>query len=122
MQRTATTIVAWGVYEFVVGATLLLAPNVLLGVLGLPATDEVWIRLIGVMALVIGYFFVQSARVGHVPFYLWSMHVRIGVGLLITALVVAGLGPPVLLLFALLDVLGVTWTGLTLRAETAAAT
>ena len=122
MQRTATTIVVWGVYEFGVGATLLLAPNVLLGVLGLPATDEVWIRLIGVMAFVIGYFFVQSGRVGHVPFYSWSTHVRIGVALLIITLVVAGLGPPVLLLFALLDVLGVTWTGLTMRAETAVAT
>ena len=45
------------------------------------------------------------------------MHVRIGVGLLIAALVVSGLGPPILLLFALLDVLGVTWTGLTMRRD-----
>ena len=71
MQRTATTIVAWGVYEFLVAATLLLAPNGLLRVIGLPATDEVWIRLIGVMALAIGSFFVQSARIGHVPYFRW---------------------------------------------------
>ena len=122
MQRTTTTILAWGVYEFAVGATLLLAPNVFLGVLGLPATDEVWIRLCGVLALVIGYFFVQSARVGHVPFYRWSIHVRIGVGLMFTALVVSGLGPPILLLFALVDALGAAWTATALRADTRRAT
>ena len=122
MQRTTTTILAWGVYEFAVGATLLLAPNVFLGVLGLPATDEVWIRVAGVLALVIGSFFVQSARAGTLPFYRLSIYVRIGAGLLFAALVIFRLGPPILLLFVLVEWLGAAWTATALRADTRRAT
>jgi len=121
MHKTTTSLVAWAAYDFVVGATLLLAPNLLLAVLGIPSTGEVWIRVAGVLALVIGAFFLQSARTGNVHFYRLTVNVRIGAGLLFTALVVTGAGPPVLMLFVLVEWLGAAWTGLTLRAETAVA-
>ncbi len=47
---------------------------------------------------------------------------RIGAGLLFAALIITGLGPPILLLFVLIEWLGAAWTGLTMRAETAVAT
>jgi len=121
MHRTTTSLIAWAAYDFVVGATLLLAPNLLLAILGIPSTGEVWIRVAGVLALVIGAFFLQSARTGNVHFYRLTVNVRIGAGLLFTALVVTGAGPPVLMLFVLVEWLGAAWTGLTLRAETAVA-
>jgi len=121
MHKTTTSLVAWAAYEFVVGATLLLAPNLLLAILGIPSTSEVWIRVAGVLVLVVGAFFLQSARTGNIHFYRLTVNVRIGVGLQIVALVVTGAGPPVLLLFAVLDWLGAAWTGLTLRAESAVA-
>ena len=122
LHRTTTSLIAWAAYDFVVGATLLLAPNLLLGILRIPSTDEVWIRVAGVLAFVIGAFFLQSARTGNIHFYRLTVHVRIGAGLLFAALVVAGAGPPVLLLFVVIEWLGAAWTGLALRAETAAAT
>lgn len=121
MHKTTTSLIAWAAYDFVVGATLLLAPNLLLGILLIPPTDEVWIRVAGVLAFVIGAFFLQTARHGTIHFYRLSVHVRIGAGLLFAALIITGLGPPILLLFVLIEWLGAVWTAMALRAETAAA-
>jgi len=105
-----------------VGAALLLAPNLLLGIPRIPPTDEVWIRVAGVLAFSIGAIFLQTARRGNVHLYRLSVHVRIGAGQLFAALIITGLGPPILLLFVLIEWLGAAWTGLTMRGETAVAT
>ena len=104
------------------GATLLLAPSLLFCILRIPPTHEVWIRVAGELAFAMGAFFLQTARHGTIHFYRLTVHVRIGAGLLFAALIITGLGPPILLLFVLIEWLGPAWTGLTMRGETAMAT
>jgi hypothetical protein len=41
ISRAATSILAFGVYLMILGVLLLAAPNVLLGLVGYPTTDEV---------------------------------------------------------------------------------
>ena len=55
MSKSAKTIVVFGLYLVGMGFSFLLAPNMLFGLLGLPPTDEVWSRVVGVLALLLSY-------------------------------------------------------------------
>jgi hypothetical protein len=62
MSRAAISIKAFAVYAFVVGAGLVVAPNGMLGVFGIPHTTEVWIRVVGVLAFNIGAYYWCAAK------------------------------------------------------------
>src|SRR5690606_9497486 len=49
----AKTVFAFGWYILVLGAALVLAPNLVLTSFGLPPTGEVWIRVVGMLLLFI---------------------------------------------------------------------
>ncbi len=51
-----------GLYLCITGAGLLLAPALLLAPLGLTLAHDVWIRLVGILALVLGACDVRAAR------------------------------------------------------------
>ncbi len=50
MSKAAFTVKVFGVYLFVLGLILLVSPNTLLSIFGIPETTEVWIRVLGVIA------------------------------------------------------------------------
>lgn len=90
--------------------TLLLAPNVLLGVFGIPRTDEVWVRILGSVLTVIGYYQIQGGRTESEWFMRASVVGRIGIALTLFGLVAAGAAVPVIALFGAVDLAGAMWT------------
>jgi uncharacterized membrane protein len=44
MSKSATSVLVFGIYAFVLGIILLFAPNLLLALFGIPATNEVGCR------------------------------------------------------------------------------
>lgn len=114
MVSAARTVVPFGVYLVAVGLILLLIPNVLLTMLGLPNTDEPWIRVIGVVVLVLGSYYIASGRGEAVAFVRASVPGRLfGAGALVVIAVWFRYWP--LLLFALPDAAGAVWTRSVLR-------
>jgi len=116
MSRAATTVFVYGVYLIFLGVTLILTPNTLLGILGIPPTTEVYIRILGAVVLGIALYYVAAARQEVVPFFRWTVWGRT---LVLTALIVyvaLKLTPAVLLVFSVVEALGATWTALALRA------
>jgi len=69
MSRSAKTILVFGLYLCVLGFILLVTPNTLLGVLGLPLTTEVWIRILGGLVAIAGGYYIQAARHKLIPFF-----------------------------------------------------
>jgi hypothetical protein len=121
MSRAATSILVFGVYLAAVGAILVVVPNVLLGLLGFPPTNEVWIRVAGVLVLILAYYFIQSVRRGTIDFWRWTTHVRFSLIFFFAAFVLLGLARPALLLLGVADFLGAIWTTWALRADAASA-
>ena len=113
--------VVFGVYLLGLGAVLMVAPNLLLGLFRVPATSEVWIRVVGVLAAIIGLYYLLAVRAGFRPLFAWSVPVRMAVSIPFGAFVLAGLVPPVLMLFASIDFAGAAWTWSELRREAEAA-
>src|SRR2546426_5109904 len=69
MSRSAKTILVFGLYLCVLGFILLVTPNTLLGVLGLPLTTEVWIRIVGGLVAIAGGYYIQGARPQLIPVF-----------------------------------------------------
>jgi len=119
MSRVAKSMIVWAMYMFVAGAALMAIPNKLLRLfgisLGIPPTDEPWIRIVGVLTLCLGYCYLQ-AGLKRVDIYArWSVHTRIGLNLFLAVLAISGLAPWGMILFGLVDLGGAAWTWWALR-------
>ncbi len=116
MSNSARSVFVFGLYLVVLGIILLVAPNFLLGMFFLPSTNEVWIRVIGMLVLFLGFYYTQAARKEMTDFFRWTMYVRSTVIVFFVAFVLLGFASPPLVLFGVVDLLGAIWTGLALRS------
>jgi hypothetical protein len=120
MSSAAKSILAYGIYLLILSVVLLFIPNVPLGIFGIPTTNEVWIRVVGVMAASFGTYFVRAARSEMTEFFRWTISNRIALVVFFSIFVVVGLAPINLLLLAAPDIPFVLWTILALRSDKAA--
>lgn len=120
MSKSAFSVRVFSIYMFVLGAMLVAAPNPLLSFFGVAETREVWIRVVGVLVLVIGYFDFMASRGEFAAFVQWSVRARLSLPVFFVAFVTLGLAPPVLiLLFGAIDGAAAIWTAVCLRADRA---
>jgi hypothetical protein len=117
MSGAAKSVLVFGVYMSVMGVLLLAFPNVLLGLLGYPTTEEVWLRVLGVVTAILGYYYSVAARNELTSFFRASVFARPLVIVFFFAFVALGIAEPILLLFGVVDLLGAVWTGLELRQQ-----
>ena len=120
MTKSAQSVFVFGMYLALTGATLVLAPNALFGLIGLPPSVEVWPRVAGTLTLALAFFFTQAARKEIAEFFQWTVYVRVTVFTLFTAFALLGFVSPVLILFGLVDLAGAAWTAWTLRSSKSA--
>jgi hypothetical protein len=116
MSRAARSVLVFGFYLVAVGIALVAFPNPLLLLLRFPASSEVWPRVVGVLALVLAYYYVQAACHELTAFFRWTVHARVLVGVAFTALVLRRLAPVPLALLGAVDLLAAVWTGLAVRS------
>jgi hypothetical protein len=117
MSKSAKTVVFFGLYLVGMGLGFLLAPNLLFGMLALPLTDEVWSRVVGVLALLLAYYYLNAARSELRPFFAWTVHTRIAAFIFFTAFVAAQLSGPMLAVLGGVDLITALWTAITLKKE-----
>ncbi|HUM00984.1 MAG TPA: hypothetical protein VL084_01780 [Thermoanaerobaculia bacterium] len=116
MSQATTSIRVFAVYLVILGATLVAAPDLVLAPFGIPHSPEGWIRVIGVLAAVLGLYYFVAARFELVPFYRATVFGRIFVFLSFGALALFGFAPTSLALFGTVDLAGAVWTAAGLRA------
>jgi hypothetical protein len=107
----------FGVYALLTGLNLMFAPNMLLGMFGIPATNEVWIRVVGVIAFNVGVYYWYAAKCEAKAFFEATVYARGFVFIAFAAFVVLGLVNKALILFGCVEVVGAIWTWLALRKK-----
>ena len=114
MSPGARSLAVWTGYVVLLGAALLLIPNVVLSVFQIEETDEVWIRVVGMLLIALGPYYWTAVRAEFGPMIEASVWVRWGI---VVALVVLAFttGPWQLVLFAAVDLLGGLWTYIAFR-------
>lgn len=109
----------FGIYLCGLGLLLLLVPNLLLQVFRVPQTNEVWIRIIGMLVLCLSFYYIQAARSELTRFIRWTVWARAAVIIYFAAFVLLVSAPQALLLFGLIDLLAAIWTWLALKRDKA---
>ena len=117
MSKAAQSVRYFGMYVMALGVTLIVAPNLVLGMFGMPPTAEVWIHVVGVLAFIIGLFNYVASASQYLPFLKATVASRCFVLAAFIAFAALGLAPPVLILFGLVDFAGAIWTWFALRAD-----
>ena len=117
MTRSAKSIFYFGFYVIGLGILLIFFPNPLLQLVAVPATNEVWIRLAGMLLIFMGFFYMMAGRTNTVAFFRWTLVTRSAAVFFVTGFVLAGLISPVIYLFWLGDLAGALWTFFALRGE-----
>jgi|ERR1035437_1348979 hypothetical protein len=116
MSRPARSVFAFGMYLVAVGLALVALPNPLLALLRFPTTHEIWPRVVGVVALVLAYYYLQAARHELTAFFSWTVRARAAVFVAFAAFVLLGLAPAPLALLGTVDLAAATWTAMALRS------
>jgi len=117
MTLSAKSVFFFGIYIAGLGLLLVCIPNTLLGLMQLPQTNEVWIRLAGMMLLFMGYFYVQAGRHGIVPFFKWTLVTRGIAFFFALGFWLSGFVSWIIMAFWAGDLAGLVWTWLALRKE-----
>jgi hypothetical protein len=118
LMNSKLSLQVFGLYLVVVaGLGLMLIPHVMLGLFGLSAGDDAWIRMVGLLASIIGAYYLVAASAGLRQVIGWSVPLRLYASAFMGFLFVAGMLPVGILLFAAIDFLGAVWTWTALRTE-----
>jgi uncharacterized membrane protein len=117
MTAAAKSVFYLGLYLYVTGLTLIFIPNIFLKTIRVPETNEVWIRVVGVLVLLLGFYYHRSATSNTVSFFKLTVPARLLVLLAFTAFVLAKFVSPVLIVFGVIDALGAIWTWSALKKQ-----
>ena len=119
MSKAALSMFVFGVYLILLSVILMVIPNALLAIFGLPATTEVWVRVVGMLLFLIAYYYIRASRNEKemISFYRWTVHARSSVIVFFIIFVAFGFVKPILILFGVVDLLAAIWTWKALRTE-----
>lgn len=107
-------------FVFVMGGVgLLLIPHIVLPMLSLPSANDLFVRLLGLVMLILAYYYIRAARRELTDFFLWTVHARItGFGFYVVFYLL-DIAPLVLLGLGVVDLLGALWTRWAIRSDRA---
>ena len=116
-SSAAFSVKFFGVYALLTGLNLMFAPNMFLGMFGIPLTAEVWIRVVGVLAFNIGIYYWFAAKCEAKAFFEATVYARCFVFLAFATFVALGFVNKALILFGVVELAGAVWTWLALRKD-----
>ena len=117
MSKSAKSVFVFGFYLTVIGLILLLVPNMLLDIISIEPTSEVWIRLAGILLMAISVYYYIGAKNEIVVILKTTAYIRFTIIFFFTAFVLFKLISPVIILFAVVDLIGGLWTFILLKKE-----
>ena len=112
MSKAALSVFVFGIYLILLGIILMVIPNVLLTIFGIPTTTEVWVRVVGMLVLLLGYYYTRASRNEKemISFFRWTVHARSSVIIFFIIFVALGFVTPLLILFGVVDLVAAIWT------------
>ena len=117
MNKARISLFVFGLYMiFVVGFGFMFAPTVVLDLFGLSAGEGLWIRFVGMLASILGVYYILVARAELDRFYVWTVPTRFYAATFMIIIVLLGLMGPGLILIAAIDIIAATWTWLAVRS------
>ena len=90
-------------YVIISGLQLLFVPNFLLGTFGITPTSEIWIRVLGMLVLVLSIYYYAIYKKGDKEIVRATVQGRLLFCAGLVMFVILGMAPPVLIFFAVVE-------------------
>lgn len=90
-------------------------PNILLKLVQMPETNEVWIRIVGMLAFCLGYYYHRVASGNIRAFFKHTVPTRLFAAIAFTSFALLDYGPMMLIGFGAIDLAGAIWTWTSLK-------
>jgi hypothetical protein len=117
MKMSSISIIVFAIYLCCLGLIFVLVPNPVITFFGFPPTSEVWIRILGYILAALAFYYFMAVRENAENFYRWTVYARLPILPTFAAFVLAGIGPPIILLFGTFDSGSAVWTWYALKKE-----
>lgn len=117
MSNAAFSLRVFSIYMFTLGVILVVNPNLLLSIFGITETNGVWVRVVGMLVLILGYLDFMSSRSEVIAFFRWSVYARLSIPVFFVVFITLGLAPPILILIGIIDATSAIWTAICLRND-----
>lgn len=117
MNQSTLSMLVFGIYVTILGALLLFAPNPVITLFGFEPVRDIWIRIVGMILVILGYFYFMAVKEKAYNFYRWTAYGRFPIFFVFLSFVLLKMAPSILLLFGAFDTGCAIWTGVSLRRE-----
>jgi hypothetical protein len=118
MSKAGLSVFVFGFYLVIVGLGFMIAPHWNLRLFGLSAGDDIWIRMMGMLASIIGAYYLLAVRAHLEVFFKWTVPGRYYAAGFMALMFVLGKVGPAIVLFAAIEAAAATWTWMALRSNT----
>ena len=115
MKQVKLSLYAQVAYMLVMGISLLLVPNFTLPLFKLNTTSEVWIRVVGALALTFASYYYVCIKSEHLPFYRITVWGRYFFCSCLIVLALTGVGELPILIFSFTELSLAIWTHFSLK-------
>jgi hypothetical protein len=116
MDKAERSLFVFGLYLIIiVGLGFIFVPSFVLDLFTLKAGDDTWTRFVGLLASIIGVYYLVAARAKLRPMFIWTVWMRYYAAAFMIALLIFGKVGSSILMFAAIDAAGATWTLLSLK-------
>ncbi len=115
MTAAAKSVFYFGFYLYATGLALIFIPNQFLTTFQLPETNEVWIRVVGVLVVLIGFYYHQMGKQNYAAFYPLTVIARTAVCVAFISFALLKFVSPMIIPFGVVDLLGAIWTSMALK-------
>jgi hypothetical protein len=112
-----TSILGQIAYVIISGLQLLFVPNFLLGMFGIAPTSEIWIRVLGMLVLVLSIYYYAIYKNGNKEIVRATVQGRLLFCAGLVMFVILGMAPPVLIGFALAETGLALWSLAEIRSN-----
>lgn len=114
---SAVSVLVFGIYIILIGILFLFIPQVLFGLMGMVLTDYLVARLLGMLLMFFGYYYVRAALKMDKDFFSWTTHTRALAIVFLTVFCLVEKASPLIIVFGAVDLFGAAWTFAALRKE-----
>jgi hypothetical protein len=116
MTKSETSLFVFGLYMIIiVGLGFIFMPTTVLDMFGLKYGDDTWIRFVGMLASIIGAYYIVAVRLKMQPMFIWTVWLRYYAATFMVVMLLVGKIGTAVLVFAAIDVAGATWTWMTVK-------
>ena len=117
MKKTYKSLYGQMAYVILSGLQLVFVPNMLLSMFGLDPASEIWIRVVGILALALSFYYYAMVNNGTPEVIKATIYGRTFFCFGLITLVVLGMAKPPLILFAVAELALTAWTWSELRKK-----